>query len=274
MKRILIAALLLAVSQFSGVVPCAAGTPYMDLTIESISSGGNFNPLYRVSGSQVSLDIQNNSFQNDVFAKYSITGSLFGRPLGFGNSIQNDTFGGTSSVIVDADGFYAKFSKQSGWPELRVETRVDPNSDPRAVVLFSVLANYLPTIPGASSSGGAQPSQSFSLRQFGDSVLVEGAGLSGLRVDRSQGQNYSYTVRGSGFGKNFDGADRLVLELDNAFLGAGGLRIRGCGMDLEIKKDDFGGPRLSVRGTAGDSSAVAAFSMSLARYLNGANRTR
>lgn len=272
MKRILFAAALLAASQFSGTVPCAAGTPYMDLTIEDISGGGgNFNPLYRVSGSQVSLDIQNNSFQNDPFAKYSVSGNMFGRQMGFNNSIQNDTFGGTSSVIVDADGFYAKFSKQSGWPELRVETRVDQGADPRAVVLFSVLANYLPTIPGASSSGGASASQSYTIRQFGDSVQVDGPGLSNVRVDH---QNYTYTVHGSGFGKNFDGADKLVLELDGAFLGAGGLRVRGCGMDLEVKRDDFGGPRLGVRGTAGDSGDVAAFSMSLARYLNSANRAR
>jgi hypothetical protein len=271
MKRIFIAAALLAGFQFSGAVPCAAGAN-MDVTIEDISGGGgNFNPLYRVSGSQVSLDIQNNSFQNDPFAKYSISGSMFGRPMGFNNSIQNDTFGGTSSVIVDSDGFYAKFSKQSGWPELRVDTRVDQNADPRTVVLFSVLANYLPAIPGASSSGGASASQSYTIRQFGDSVQVDGPGLSNVRVER---QNYTYTVHGSGFGKNFDGADRLVLELDSAFLGAGGLRISGCGMDLEVKRDDFGGPRLGVRGTAGDSSPVAAFSMALARYLNGANRAR
>ena len=273
MKRIL-SAVLLTVSPLSGIVPCAAA-PGMNLTIENLSGGGgNFNPVYRISGPDVSADAQNNSFPNDPFAKYSVTGFMFGRSLGFNNSIQNGNFGGTSSVIVDADGIYAKYSRQAGWPELRVETRLDPNADPRAVVLFSVLANYLPAIPGASASGGAQASQSYSLRQFGDSVLVERAGLSGVRVDRSQGQNYTYTVHGSGFGKNFDGADRLVLELDNTFLGAGGLRVRGCGLDLEIKRDDFGGPRLSVRGAAGDSGAIAVFSMSLARYLNGVNRAR
>lgn len=271
MKNIFIAAALLAASQFSGAIPCAAGAPYMDLTIENLSSGGDLNPLYRVSGSQVSLDIQNNGFQNDPFAKYSINGIMFGRPTGFNNSIQNDTFGGTYSVIVDAEGFYAKFSRQSGWPELRVDTRVDQNSDPRAVVLLSVLANYLPALTGASANGGMPASQSYTIRQFGDSVQVDGAGLSNVRLER---QNYTYTVRGSGFGKDFDGADRLVLELDNVFLGTGGLRVRGCGMDLEVKRDDFGGPRLNVRGTAGDSGAIAAFTLSLARYLNGAGRAR
>ena len=141
MKRILSALFLLAAVPFYGAVPCAA-SPYMNLTIENISSGGNFSPLYRVSGSDVSLDIQNNSFQNDAFAKYSITGLMFGNSLGFDDSIQNDNFGGTSSVLVEAGGIYAKFSKQAGWPELRVETRLPANADPRAVVLLSVLANY------------------------------------------------------------------------------------------------------------------------------------
>ena len=215
----------------------------------------------------MNLQVQNNSFQNDPFAKYSVTGSLFGRQLGFNDSIQNDNFGGAAGVIVDAAGIYAKFSRQSGWPELRVETRVD-GTDPRSVILFAVLANYLPTIPGASSSGAYQPSQSYSLRQFGDSVLADGAGLSGVRMDH---QGYSYTVHGSAFGKNFDGTDRLTLEMDNTFLGNGGVRINGCGISLEIKRDDFGGPRLSVQGTAGDSAPLAAFTMSLARYLNSAN---
>ena len=102
-------------------------------------------------------------------------------------------------------------------------------------------------------------------------MLVEGAGLSNLRVERTQsGQGYRYTVRGSGFGKNFD-SDRLELELDNVFLGAGGVSIYGAGMALEIKREDFGGPRIGVRGTAGDSGPLAAFSLALARYLNSVN---
>ncbi|HAT71838.1 MAG TPA: hypothetical protein DCS63_03385 [Elusimicrobia bacterium] len=268
MKNVFGAALLVAAFQFTGAVPCAAAGPGVNLTIEKMFG---FGAHYLVNGSEVNLDIQNNSFQNDPFARYSITGSMFGRQLGVNNAISNDNFGGAASVIIDADGVYAKFSKQPGWPELRVETRLAANADPRAVVLLSVLANYLPPIPGASSPGGSQPTQSYSFRQFGDSVLVEGAGLSNLRVERTQsGQGCRYTVRGSGFGRNFD-SDRLELELDNVFLGAGGTSIRGAGMALEIKREDFGGPRLSVRGIAGDSGPLAAFSLALARHLNGAN---
>jgi hypothetical protein len=274
MKRMLSAALLLAPFQFFGIASQAAGSPYMNFTVSEVPGFADaFGSSYRVNGSGVNLDVKNNAFQNDPFAKYDITGSMFGRPLGFGNSIMSDNFGGTSGVLIDAEGIYAKFSQRIGWPELWVETRLDSKSDTRAVVVFSVLANYLPPIPGASSSGGYQPTQSFSLRQFGDMVLVEGSGLSNVRVERMPfgGQNYRYTVRGSGFGKNFDGVDKLEFETDGAFLGAGGARIRGCGMDMEIRMDNFGGPGLTVRGTAGDSNPLAAFAMAFVRYVNGGN---
>ncbi len=270
MKRILSAAILLAIFQFPGTSLCRAAAPYMNFTIEELAGFGNGgNSLYRVSGSDVNLDVQNNSFQNDPFAKYEFRGSMFGRQPDFSDSIQNDEFGGTSGVIVNTQDIYAKFSRQTSFQELRVESRLVPGADPRVVILLSVLANYLPRIPGASSSGGGFPDQNFTLRQFGDSVLADGAGLADVRIERDgSSQNYRYTVRGSAFGKNFDGPDSLYLEMDGAFLGAGGVRVRGAGMDLEIKKDDFGGPRLTVRGAAGDSAQLALFTMAVARYLN------
>jgi len=265
-------ALLAAAFHFFAATHGAAEAPCLDFRVEkNPGSVGAFSPLYDISGAGVNLKVYNDSFPNDPFAKYDIKGSLFGRRLEDGNSITNENFGGTSGVVIDAEGIYARFSKQTGWPELRIETRLAPDADTRAVVLFSVLANYLPKIPGASSfEDDHQPTQSFSLRQFGDTTLVQGPGLLNVRVDRDFfGQNYRYTVRGRGFGKDFDGADELKFERDGVFLGTGGARIRGCGMDLEIKIDDFGGRRIIVRGAAGDSNPLAAFAMAFVRYLNG-----
>lgn len=247
----------------------AAGTA-LDFTLESL--GGPFAPLYRVTGSGVNLEIKYGGFPNDTYAKYDVTGNIFGRQLASGNYIKHEDFGGRTGVQIDAAGMYARFFRQAGWPDLNVETRVDQNMDAASAMVFSVLGNYLPKLNGAANMpGNYQPMARFSLRQFGPGmVLVEGQGLSNLRVERVQwGQGYRYTVRGSGFGKNFDGADRLEFETDASYLGQTGLRVRGCGMNLEIRADGFAGNRITVMGTSGDSSALVVFTAAFARYLQG-----
>lgn len=263
----------------SGIL-CAAGVcsqafagTTLNFSVEKAPGfGGPFDPLYRVYGSGVSLEIKNGGFPNDPYARYEVTGNLFGRQLAAGNSIKHENFGGLAGVQVDAAGMYARFFRQDGWPELNVEARVDPAMDAAGATVFAVLADYLPRINGAAHApGNYQPASRFRLRQFGpDTVLAEGPGLSNLRVERFPwGRGYRYTVRGSGFGRNFDGgADRLEFETDASFLGPKGIRARGCGMNLEIREDGFAGGRILVQGAAGDSADLVVFTAAFLRYLN------
>ncbi len=252
------------------ILPHAAGTKLNFSVEKGPGFGGPFVPLYRVYGSGVSLEIKNGGFPNDPFAMYEVTGTLFGRKLSSGNSIKHENFGGRTGVQVDAAGMSARFFRQDGWPELSVEARVDPAMDAAGAMVFAVLAHYLPRINGAAHApGNYQPASRFSLRQLGpDTVLADGQGLSNLRVERFRwGQGYRYTVRGSGFGRNFDGADRLEFETDPSFLGSRGIRARGCGMNLEIREDGFAGGRISVQGDPGDSVDLVVFTAAFIRNL-------
>ena len=271
-KRIIKTMLLAGVLCFPGGGLYAAPGA-LNFTLEKAPGfGGPFNPLYRVNGSGINLEIKNGGFQNDPYARYEVTGNMFGRQLEAGNSIKYENFGGLTGVQIDAAGIYVRFFRQAGWPDLEAETRIDQNMDAGSTLVFAVLANYLPRINGAAHApGDHKPTMRFQLRQFGpDMVLADGAGLSNVRIDRSRwGNGYRYDVRGSGFGKNFDGADRLTFETDPSFLGPSGLRARGCGLNLEIREEGFAGGRITVLGTAGDSSALVSFVAAFSRYLGG-----
>lgn len=273
MKKTLNSLLLSGVLCAAGVCAQAAAGTTLSFTVEKAPGfGGPFDPLYRVYGSGVNLEIKNGGFPNDPFAEYAVTGSMFGRQLSSGNSIKNEDFGGTTGVQVDAAGMYVRFFRQAGWPDLEVETRIDQGMDAASAMVFAVLADYLPKINGAAHTpGNYQPTMRFRLRQLGpDTVLADGPGLSSLRVERAPlGRGYRYTVRGGGFGKNFDGADKLEFETDAAFLGPTGLRVRGCGINLEIREDSFAGGRIMVQGTSGDSNSLVVFTAAVARYIQG-----
>jgi len=267
MKRTTTAVLFLAVLQLLGM-DCYAGP--LNFTVSKVSGfSGPFNVVYQVFGGGVSLDIKKDPSQTGAFAKYDVEGNMFGSQLGFDNAIKYDSFGNSSAVMIAAKGIYAKLSKQGGWPgDMEIETRLGNKADIRAVAVFFALANYLPRIPEATNPFGENPTMKFKLRKFGNDILVEGTGLSNFRLQQnSLGPRVQYAAKGSGFGKNFDGPDKLEIEIDNTFQSRSEYRVRGCGIDLTMTTDSFGGdPRLTVQGTPGDSTPLAAFVMGFAGY--------
>jgi hypothetical protein len=163
--------------------PGAAGSSTLDFTIRNVPGYG---AVYQVSGSGVNLQAENRSFQNAPFGQYDVTGNMFGRRLPPGGAIRSEDFGGMNGVQLDAAGIYARFIRPAGWPELQFEASMAPDTDAGSVLVLGILANYLPSIPGASAApAGHSPTLSFTLRQFGnDSIQVAGAGVSNVRVDR------------------------------------------------------------------------------------------
>lgn len=248
----------------------AYGAP-LNFVIEKYPGlGGPFEPLYMVTGKGIQLEVKNSAFAGDPFAKYDLSGTMFGRKVAPGYSIKHEALGGRTGVQVDSPALYFRQYRQSGWPELHVETRSAGDMDPSGALVLVLLAEHLPRIDGAAHPpSGQPPSAAYSFRQFGeDTTLVEGAGLRNVTVKKMPwGGGSRYMVTGSGFGKNFDGADSLELETDPGYLGNGGMRVSGCGMRLEIREDGFGGGRLIVQGAVGDSVPLTLFTAALRQYL-------
>lgn len=228
-----------------------------------------------VQGRDVDLIVRKREFGPGKPPEYYITGGLFGRQFDLMNAIKikRDEFY-PNPLMMSGAGADIRFTARPEFKQMQAEGKMEESATPRVITALMQVFDSVPAaVLSASKTGKApQPSaaaaSAFTFQDVSpDLFTVTGREINiSVRLRRFS-SGVTYEIRGRGFGKNFDAADKLVIETDRIMWGSGGYRISGCGISLEVLDRTIGGSqRIEVSGNPGDSAELSFFAMSVIHY--------
>ena len=246
----------------------------LDVTVAPILSTP-MEKRFEAIGTGVRLRIDGRSF-GSMPLEYEVEGRIFDRSIGHDEKLKitQDSFPATHPITAEGAGLRIRMSRAPAVGNLDMETTLDGSNAETAAVVMALL-DVLPGPADSTQSLAAQTPAapfpfSYHIYSMGrDQVQVQGPDIWLSIEKRPWGAGWRYTVKGRGFGKDFDFKDELEVETNPGPIDSMNFQVRGCGIDFSVRSYVFGGgKRLELRGRAGDSAELAAFAMALGRFAS------